>query len=176
VTSTGQLILILYSALSIIGVAIGLFVFRSTRVGFHVRVAGRETIEQREGYWGIAVIAFLVVALGGTIFSIPYWSDTSTARTPQRIEVTGRQFAWTISPPRVRAGLKTRIEVRSADVNHAFGLYDPSETLVKQVNVLPGLTQDVVFTFNKPGTWTVRCLEFCGVDHHLMQNVLRVTR
>jgi cytochrome c oxidase subunit II len=90
--------------------------------------------------------------------------------------VTGRQFAWTISPPRVRAGLKTRIEVRSADVNHAFGLYDPSETLVKQVNVLPGLTQDVVFTFNKPGTWTVRCLEFCGVDHHLMQNVLRVTR
>jgi cytochrome c oxidase subunit 2 len=175
-TSTGQLILVLYSALTIIGVAAGLFIFRSTRVGFHVRTAGREQLEQREGYWGIAVVAFLVISLGGTIFSIPYWSDRSTAPTPQRIDVVARQYAWTISPPRVRVGLKTRFTVRSADVNHGLGLYDPSDTLVKQVNVLPGVSQDFVFTFNTPGVWRIRCLEFCGVDHHLMANTLQVTR
>jgi cytochrome c oxidase subunit 2 len=176
VTDTGRLILILYSALSIIGVAIGLFVFRSTRVGFHVRTTPRTALERRESYWGLAVITFLVVALGGTIFSIPYWSDRSTAATPQRLQITGRQFAWTISPARVRTGLRTRVEVRSVDVNHAVGLYDPSETLIKQVNALPGVTQDFVITFSKPGTWRVRCLELCGVDHHLMANVLQVSR
>jgi cytochrome c oxidase subunit 2 len=173
---TAELILILYAAMTIVGVAVGLLVFRSTRVGFHVRVAPRSALERRESYWGIAVISFLVIALGGTIFSIPYWSDTSTQATPQRIEVIGRQFAWTVNPTRVRAGVKTRVEVRSADVNHAVGLYDPDETLVKQVNVLPGVTQDFVITFSRPGTWRIRCLEFCGVDHHLMTNVVQVTR
>lgn len=175
-TDKATLILVLYTALSIIGVAIGLFVFRSTRVGFHVRTAPRDALERRESYWGVAVITFLVVALGATIFSIPYWSDTSTASVPQHVAVTGRQFAWTIDPPRVRAGLATRIEVHSADVNHALGLYDPSDKLVKQVNVLPGVAQDIVFTFDTPGTWRIRCLEFCGVDHHLMANTIQVTR
>lgn len=175
-SSTSQTILILYAAISIIGVSIGLIVFRSTRVGFHVRTATREQLEQRESYWGVAVIAFLVIALGGTIFSIPYWTAGSTGPVPQTISVTARQFAWTLNPPRVRAGEKTRLEIRSVDVSHGLGLYDPSNVLQKQVNVLPGVTQNLVYTFNTPGTWHIRCLEFCGVDHHLMQNALQVTQ
>lgn len=175
-TDTAWGITIGYTAISIIGVAIGLIVFRSTRVGFRVNVAGRETLEKRESYWGVAVVTFLVVLLGGTIFQLPYWSDTSDDKTPQSLEVTGRQFAWTIDPPRVRTGMKTKIEVRATDVNHAIGIYDPDGVLVKQVNVLPGVTQTIVLTFEEVGVYKVRCLEFCGVDHHLMENDLEVTR
>lgn len=175
-TDTAWGITIGYSIASIIGIAVALIVFRSTRVGFRVDVASREKLEKREGYWGVAVVTFLVVLLGGTIFQLPYWSDKSSEKTPQNVEIVGRQFAWTIDPPRVKAGLKTRIELRADDVNHAMGIYTPHGTLVKQVNVLPGVTQTIVVTFDEIGVYKMRCMEFCGVDHHLMANDLEVTR
>jgi cytochrome c oxidase subunit 2 len=175
-SDTAWVITISYSLLTIIGVAAGLIVFRSTRVGFRVRVASRSTLERRETLWGVAVITFLVVVIAGTIFQIPYWTDNSDDPTPQELRITGRQFAFTADPPRVRAGQKTRVELQATDVNHAVGIYDPDNTLIKQVNVLPGVSQHMVVTFDKPGTYKLLCLEFCGVDHHLMQNNLEVTR
>lgn len=121
-SNTAWVITIGYSLLTIIGVAAALIIFRSTRVGFHTRTAGRKTLERRESLWGIAVVAFLVVVLGGTIVQIPYWSDNSDARVPQTVNVTGRQFAWTVSPLKVRAHVKTRFVVTAADVNHGLGV------------------------------------------------------
>lgn len=175
-SSTAWVITVGYAVLTIISVAGALIIFRSTRVGFHVRTTPPEALERRESLWGVAVVAFLVVVLGGTIFQIPYWSDNSDDDTPQHMSIVGRQFAWTIDPPRVRKGLKTRVEVRAADVNHALGVYDPDDVLVKQVNVLPGVTQNFVITFEKVGAYKLLCLEYCGVDHHLMANDLEVTR
>lgn len=175
-SDTSLVITIGYTALSIIFVVIGLYVFRTTRVGFRVNTAGRETLEKREGYWGVAVVAFLVVVLGGTILQIPYWKSERAGKVPQTVNVTGRQFAWTVDPPRVRIGEKTRFRVRSADVSHGLGVYDPDDVLIKQVNVAPGRTQDFIITFDRAGTYKLLCLEFCGVDHHLMENKLEVTR
>jgi cytochrome c oxidase subunit 2 len=174
-TTTGWVILVLYSIAVIIGVTVGLIIFRSTRVGFHVRVAGRDTLERREAFWGITVVALLVILLAGTLFQVPYWSDTGE-KAPQHLKITGRQFAWTVDPPRVRAHVKTRVEVRAVDVNHAVGVYDPDNRLIKQVNVLPGVAQEFVITFKKAGRYKLRCLEFCGLNHHLMENDLEVTR
>ena len=173
-TDTGWVIAIGYSALVLVFVTIGLIVFRSTRVGFRVKVTGREEVEKREGYWGIAVITFLVLVLAGTIFSVPYFDNNEDA--PQKVTVTSRQFAFTVDPPRIDAGVETEFNVDAADVNHAVGLYNPDNTLIKQVNVLPGVTQSFTITLNQPGSYTLRCLEFCGIDHHLMQNQLQVTR
>ena len=50
--------------------------------------------------------------------------------------ITGRQFAWTIEPPRVRAHLKTKIELNVVDVNHAMGIYDPDGTPAGQLTAL----------------------------------------
>lgn len=176
-TSTGWGILIGYTALSLIGITIGLIVFRSTRVGFRVRSVRRQALERRETLWGLAVIVFLLAVLGGTIFQVPYFEDTKAASAgQQQLKITGRQFAWTINPPRVRAGVETVVELRSADVSHAVGFYNPDDTLVQQVNILPGKVQRFTITFEHPGTYTLRCLEFCGLDHHLMEGNLQVTR
>ena len=175
-SDTSLVITIGYTALSIIFVVIGLVVFRSTRVGFRVNAAGREKLEKREGYWGVAVVAFLVVVLGGTILQIPYWKSDRAGKVPPTVNVTGRQFAWTVNPPRLRIGLKTRFKVQSADVAHGLGVHDPDDVLIKQVNVGPGVQQDFIITFTRAGTYKLRCLEFCGVDHHLMENKMEVTR
>jgi cytochrome c oxidase subunit 2 len=175
-TDTAWLITLLYSAATIVAVSVMLVVFRSTRVGFRVRAASREQLERREGYWGVIAVGLLVIMLGGTIFAIPYGSDRDAAGAGQRLKIVGRQFAWTIDPPRVRAGVETVVELGATDVNHAIGIYDPDEKLVKQVNVVPGVTQPFRVTFEQPGRYRIRCLEFCGVDHHLMENALEVTR
>ncbi len=172
-TSTGWVIVGLYTAVTLIGVAIVLYVFRSTRVGFKVRVTSREQLEKREGYWGIAVVCFMVALLAGTIFSVPYFTSAA-ADAPQVVDVTGRQYAWTIDPPTIKAGVETEFDIRAEDVSHGFGLYDPSGKLVKQVNVLPGVTQLLIATLDEPGTWTIRCLEYCGLDHHLMETTMEV--
>lgn len=174
-SNTAWVITIGYSVLTIIGVAAALIIFRSTRVGFRTQTAGRKTLERRESLWGVAVVSFLVIVLGGTIIQIPYWSDNSDARVPQTVEVVSRQFAFTVSPAKVRAHVKTRFVVTATDVNHGLGVYDPDDVLIKQVNVLPDVQQKFIITFDKPGTYELRCMEFCGVDHHLMQNTLEVT-
>lgn len=174
-TSMGWAILIGYTALSLIGVAVLLYVFRSTRVGFRIKVATRETLERRESMWGVIVVTFLVVLLFATIFSIPYWTGDDE-EPEQVIAVTGQQYAWTIDPPRAQAGLQTRFDVQVSDVNHGLGLYDPDGKLVDQVNILPGVTQEMWVTLREPGTYEIRCMEFCGIDHHLMENTLEVVR
>jgi cytochrome c oxidase subunit 2 len=176
VTDTAWVITILYTVASIIAVALLLVVYRSTRVGFRVRAASRDDLERRETSWGVIAVSLLVITLGGTIFAIPYGSDQNVAGANQKLKIVGQQFAWTISPPRVKAGVPTAIELGAADVNHAIGIYDPDDVLVKQVNVLPGVTQTIVLTFKEVGVYKLRCLEFCGVDHHLMENDLEVTR
>ena len=104
-TTTGWIILLSYTVLVVIGVSIGLIVFRSTRVGFRAEPAGREQLESRESMWGLAVAVFLVSLLLLTIFEIPYGRDKH-AKAAQHMEIIGQQFAWTVDPPRVRAGVR----------------------------------------------------------------------
>ena len=115
-SDTALTITIGYTVLTILFVIIGLVVFRSTRVGFRVKTASRETVEKREGYWGIAVIVFLVAVLGGTMVQLPYSKSDQGDGAPQKLAVAGRQFAWTVKPARVRAGEKTQVVATSLDV------------------------------------------------------------
>ena len=100
-SDTALTITIGYTVLTILFVIIGLVVFRSTRVGFRVKTASRETVEKREGYWGIAVIVFLVAVLGGTMVQLPNSKSDQGDGAPQKLAVAGRQFAWTVKPARV---------------------------------------------------------------------------
>ena len=56
-----------------------------------------------------------------------------------------------MNPPIVRAGVPVEFLIGSRDVNHGFGLYDPSGTLLTQVQVVPGATQKLVWTFDEAG-------------------------
>lgn len=171
--ATAWTILIGYFVLSVIFVVVGLSIYRSTRVGFVAEPVERETVETRESVWGALVGIFLLLTLVVTIVQIPYFRKDAAAS--QKIQITGRQFAWTVSPTRIKTGAVVAT-VRSEDVAHGVGLYDPDGVLIKQVNVSPGVTQPMRFEAKKPGTYKLRCLEFCGIDHHKMANELEVTR
>lgn len=167
---TAVVIAVAYSLAVAICSVIVAAVWRSTRRrGRGIEV---EKVERREQLWFVAVLVVLAALLFGTIFSTPY--GKSAGRNAQVVRVTAVQFAWSIDPPTVRAGRQVVFYLTSTDVNHGFGVYDPKGVLQLQAQVIPGKTVKVVHTFTRPGTYTVLCLEFCGVDHHLMRTTIEV--
>lgn len=84
------------------------------------------------------------------------------------IAVTADQWNFRLDRSEVPMGVPVEFDVTSVDVNHGFGLYSPADRLIAQVQAMPGYTNRLIFTFRQPGTYTIRCLEYCGMPHFAM--------
>jgi cytochrome c oxidase subunit 2 len=89
--------------------------------------------------------------------------------------VTSAQYFFALDPPEVPAGTDVRFRVTSRDVNHGFGLYDPSGRLIGSVQAMPGYHNELDLTLDEPGAYRVFCFELCGLEHHKMQGTFTVT-
>jgi cytochrome c oxidase subunit II len=135
---------------------------------------------------GLAVLLVLFLVL--TLRRLPYPVE---ARTPDRVvNAVGKQYAWSLtdgpgptlaswdrdfSPVvNVAAGTTVEFRVTTLDVNHGFSLYAPDGRLVTQTQAMPGYMNRLRATFDQSGTYTVLCLEFCGMSHHRMRAVVEV--
>jgi cytochrome c oxidase subunit II len=115
----------------------------------------------------------IVVALGtlaATLTHVPYPGVRSGRQTgtPMLVQVVASQWSWEVTPPTLPAGRPLRFEVTSKDVNHGFGIFDSGDHLVGTVQAMPGYTNVLYLTFDKPGIYAIRCLELCGLFHHAM--------
>jgi cytochrome c oxidase subunit 2 len=170
VSSTALVITVAYVIAVVIGSVISFAIWASTRNADGE--ADTHTWGHRERAWLVVVLAGLFGLLLATIFYIPYGDDAGPNR--QLVRVVGVQYAWAIQPAEVLAGrpVEFRLETRESSgqpaVNHGFGVYDPDGALLTQAQVVPDRTQPLVWTFDEPGTYTVRCLEYCGAGHHEM--------
>lgn len=168
---TDLIITIAYGA-AVIASLIGLvMLIRSTRPARQAEV-DVEALAHREKGWAYVVIAFLVVLMAATVSSIPY-ADDGEAKGTQVVNVQGLQFAWVMKPNTVRAGAPVEFRLTSKDVQHNFALY-LNHRLEVQVQVPAEGTQKLVHTFDDPGTYTIVCIEYCGLNHDQMQSKLRV--
>ncbi|HEX7083802.1 MAG TPA: hypothetical protein VF186_06785 [Gaiellaceae bacterium] len=144
--------------------------------------AGTEVGAQRVhdvGYWlrkrWLALLLVIgVVVVGVSLFDLPYATGSGGARTV--VKVTGGQFFWTLQPDRVAAGTPLRFDVTSVDVNHGFGLYDPHGHLIGSVQAMPGYHNQLDLTLHESGTYPIRCLELCGLNHSVMEGSFKVVR
>jgi cytochrome c oxidase subunit 2 len=169
VGGTATVIAILYLVLVVLGVGISIAVWRSTR---RRKQVDQKKLERRERGWMVVVVVLLVALLFGTIFFIPY--NESIGADGQVVTVEARQFAWEIRPDTIVAGRPVEFQTTAIDVNHGFGVYDDDYTFLFQIQVIPGRTSNVVYTFDDPGTYQVLCMEFCGFAHHLMITTFEV--
>jgi cytochrome c oxidase subunit II len=116
----------------------------------------------------------LVTFLGATLRRLPYAAE---ARAPERIVhgAVARELGSGVSPTvTVARGAAVEFRVTTLDVNHGFSLYSPDGRLVAQTQAMPGYMNRLRVTFDRPGTYTVLCLEFCGMSHHRMRGVVEV--
>ncbi|MDE3077015.1 MAG: cytochrome oxidase, partial [Chloroflexota bacterium] len=84
------------------------------------------------------------------------------------------QFAFITSSECVPVGKPLEFVVTSADVNHGLGIFGPDGRLVGQVQAMPGFTNVLRVQLDTSGQYFLRCLELCGVAHHVMARPLQV--
>ena len=135
----------------------------------------------------VSFSAVLVVFLFLTLTRLPYPAEGAT---PDRIvHVTGKQYAFALTDVpvtsveaweqggasqvvEVASGSTVEFRVATLDVNHGFSLYAPDGELIAQTQAMPGYVNRLRVRFDRPGTYTVLCLEYCGMGHHRMRGVV----
>jgi cytochrome c oxidase subunit II len=162
---------IVFAVLAILLVTIFIVVARSAREDVAYERVQRVGYRVRR-YWLTTLLAVGVAVVVLTFFYLPYASGSGPNRT--LVKVTGGQFFWSLAPDRVRAGTPVRFDVTSIDVNHGFGLYDPHGHLVGSVQAMPGYHNKLDLTLTVTGTYRIRCLEFCGLNHAVMEGTFTV--
>ncbi|HNI58165.1 MAG TPA: cytochrome C oxidase subunit II, partial [Elusimicrobiota bacterium] len=60
------------------------------------------------------------------------------------------------------AGEMALFRVVSDDLTYGFGLFRPDNTMVFQMQVLPGHVNDLLWLFEAPGLYTLRSTEYSG--------------
>ena len=74
----------------------------------------------------------------------------------------------------LKAGVKYRIWMSSADTLHGFSLVGGNQNI--NVEVAPNHAYGVLLTPKSAGTYLIVCNEYCGLQHHTMQGRIHVVR
>jgi len=122
----------------------------------------------------LSAVAFGVVFTITTLIDLPYSPFTAQAGTPQVVKVSSLQWGWDMSDDEFAVGQPIEFQVTSDDVNHNFAIYDSSLRLLAQTQAMPGYVNVLRHTFDKPGTYQILCLEYCGLAHHNMISEITV--
>lgn len=117
-------------------------------------------------FLALLVLGIVVAYISLRKFPIPLQHTPLQAN--QVVNVVGHEWSWELSTNQIEVNVPIEFRVTSADVNHGFAIYAPSGRIVIQTQAMPGYTNTILYTFDEPGTYTIRCLEYCGIAHHVM--------
>jgi cytochrome c oxidase subunit 2 len=130
--------------------------------------------------WAGAVFpaSVLFMLLGYALWLMPGLRPWTSPQGPGLVvEVTGHQYWWDVvyrpehGPPVVTAnalrlpvGTPVEFRLASPDVIHSFWI----PALGGKMDLIPGRTNRLLLTADRPGSWRGACAEFCGSSHALM--------
>ena len=171
-TATSKLLLMFLVLAAVAGSAF-IVVALSTR-----RPIEDQTEMHRRGYavrskWFLFITLALLASFVATLPFFPYLSKVMAQGPALRVPVVAQQFTF-IMPSHLPLKQRIIFEVTSRDVNHNFGIYNSKGELIAQTQAMPDYVNDLEVTFQKSGRYTVRCLEYCGVGHSLMEKEFTV--
>jgi cytochrome c oxidase subunit 2 len=119
-------------------------------------------------------VGLVLFALTLHAYPYPGFRERALGVPVDTIAVLGAQWGWSLDRTTVPARVPVEFVVRSKDVNHDFAVYDPGGALLVQVQAMPGYANRLIYRFTRAGTYTVRCLEYCGIFHHIMLTTFTV--
>ena len=102
-----------------------------------------------------------------TLNTIPWTSlDVNMKNiTPDRtfeITVEDHEFKLPSKTLKMEVGEIVMFSVESKDLTYGFGLFRKDNTMVMQMQVVPGHRNDIIWRFEKPGVYTIRSTEYSG--------------
>ena len=138
------------------------------------RAKSARTARQLQGWLFGALVAVFIVGSWATLRRFPIPPQHSPLDVPQVVDIVGHQWLWQVRPATVTAGRAVEFRVTSTDVNHGLAIYAPDGHIIAQTQAMPGYTNKLLHTFAEPGTYTLQCLEFCGLGHVPMHSTFQV--
>lgn len=118
-----------------------------------------------------AFVLFLTI-LGVSLHIITYhtipWAKVDLNRGDYRpdktfsITVENHQFRLPADKLSVGIGDLVLFDVTSKDLTYGFGLFRQDNSMVFQMQVVPGHRNDILWRFEKPGIYSIRSTEYSG--------------
>lgn len=130
-------------------------------------------MEKKERNWlYFLVIVFLIVNII-TLSPIVPWQqwllwDAPQPQTTVNVEYENYQIHMPASPVVIPVDQFVEFSAVSSDVTYGFGVFRADNSMVFQMQVLPGRQNDIIWKFDEPGLYSVRSTEYSGPQHSKM--------
>lgn len=85
-----------------------------------------------------------------------------TADREFSINMAKHQFILPAEKMVIKKGEKVKFKVTSEDLTYGFGLFREDNSMVFQMQVIPGHVNDILWVFEKTGVYTIRSTEYSG--------------
>lgn len=157
----GQTIAYTCYALAIMAL-IGWFGYKITRQGDEYKAPVRLF------YVFVSVLVVLGVSLHIITYNTIPWSPMDLNRAEIKadkvfdITVANHEFKLPAEKLIIKVGEKALFKVTSQDLTYGFGLFRLDNSMVFQMQVVPGHMNDILWQFNKPGIYSIRSTEYSG--------------
>lgn len=119
-------------------------------------------------YSFVLFLALLGVSLHIVTYNTIPWTKVDLNRgdyTPDRtfnITVVNHVFQLPSEKMVVKKGDLVLFDVKSEDLTYGFGLFREDNSMLFQMQVLPGHRNDILWRFEKPGVYSIRSTEYSG--------------
>jgi cytochrome c oxidase subunit 2 len=138
---------------------------------FALRVTRKGKTAEIKSVLFYSFVALLVVC-GVSLHIVTYntipWTSMDLNRaeiTPDRVyEITMENHRFTLPAEKLMVNVDEKVlfNVYSKDLTYGFGLFRADNSMVVQMQVLPGHTNDLLWQFDRPGVYSIRSTEYSG--------------
>jgi cytochrome c oxidase subunit II len=131
--------------------------------------------------WTVAPVLLLAAIVSFVFYKLPGIEDPPSAAANGRINVRveAHQFYWLFDTPgrgqsinvlEVPVDRVVTLDLTAQDVIHSWWV----PALGGKTDAIPGKVNHTWFKAERPGTFALRCAEFCGLEHQAMRGFVRV--
>lgn len=145
------------------------------------RPAGDRAVTPKMFYGWVGFLAVLGVSLHlFTYNTIPWVKADLHGGDPvasYALSVGDHQWQLPQEPIEVPCGQLVEFAVTSTDLTYGFGLFRDDNSMVTQMQVVPGRANNLLWTFETDGSYTIRSTEYSGPkgDQMIVPDAVRVT-
>jgi cytochrome c oxidase subunit 2 len=96
-----------------------------------------------------------------------FWSQPTPTKTFY-VSISDYKFNLPADGITIKVGEPVKFVVTSSDVTYGFGVFYKSGRMLFQIQVLPNYTNEIIWIFDEPGSYTIRSTEYSGPEHSFM--------
>lgn len=154
-------------------------------IWFTIKVTGKgKGLPVKPGlfYSFVGMLTVLGVSLHIITFNTIPWAEMDLNRSDYKadktfdITVKDHQFILPSEEMVINVGDKVLFEVTSEDLTYGFGLFRSDNSMLFQMQVVPGHRNDLLWHFDREGVYTIRSTEYSGPKgvYMIKKDVVRV--